>query len=57
VTDADFDVERAALARAQALERGLGRPADCAASRTGRGLTTLAPHAGDSGRGDGKSHA
>jgi phosphonate transport system substrate-binding protein len=27
MTDADFDVERAALARAQALERGLGAPA------------------------------
>jgi len=27
MTDADFDVERAALARAQALERALGAPA------------------------------
>jgi hypothetical protein len=27
MTDADFDVERAALARAQALERALGTPA------------------------------
>jgi hypothetical protein len=27
MTDADFDVERAALGRAQALERTLGAPA------------------------------
>jgi hypothetical protein len=28
MTDANFDVERAALARAQALERALGAPAE-----------------------------
>jgi len=28
ITDTDFDVERAALARAQALERALGGGAD-----------------------------
>jgi phosphonate transport system substrate-binding protein len=32
MTDADFDVERAALARAQALERMLGAPAGAGAS-------------------------
>jgi hypothetical protein len=32
MTDTDFDVERAALARAQALERALGAPAGGAPS-------------------------
>jgi phosphonate transport system substrate-binding protein len=34
MTDADFDVERAALARAEALERSLGAPAARATGRT-----------------------
>ena len=32
MTDADFDVERAALDRAQSLERALGGPAASAAA-------------------------